>query len=127
MAGHVIEVAPLPERLGVTHWSSRLLAGQLGISNVWVARIWRKWGLQTWRRETFKFSADPQLEAIVRDVAELYLNPPDNAVVLCVDEKSQVQVLGRIAPILPIRTGLPERQPMTTSGTAPPRSSPPSR
>ena len=127
MAGHVIEVAPLPERLGVTHWSSRLLAGQLGISNVWVARIWRKWGLQTWRRETFKFSADPQLEAIVRDVAELYLNPPDNAVVLCVDDKSQVQVLGRIAPILPIRTGLPERQPMTTSGTAPPRSSPPSR
>jgi hypothetical protein len=127
MAGHVIEVAPLPERLGVTHWSSRLLAGQLGISNVWVARIWRKWGLQTWRRETFKFSADPQLEAIVRDVAALYLNPPDNAVVLCVDEKSQVQVLGRIAPILPIRTGLPERQPMTTSGTAPPRSSPPSR
>lgn len=127
MAGHVIEVAPLPERLGVTHWSSRLLAGQLGISNVWVARIWRKWGLQTWRRETFKFSADPQLEAIVRDVAELYLNPPDNAVVLCVDEKSQVQVLGRIAPIPPIRTGLPERQPMTTSGTAPPRSSPPSR
>src|SRR2546429_576183 len=62
---------PPPERLGVTHWSSRLLAGQLGISNVWVARIWRKWGLQPWRRETFKFSTDPQLEAKVRDVVGL--------------------------------------------------------
>jgi transposase len=77
---------PPPERLGVTHWSSRLLAGQLGISNVWVARIWRKWGLQPWRRETFKFSTDPQLEAKVRDVVGLYLNPPEKAVVLSVDE-----------------------------------------
>jgi transposase len=98
-----------PEKLGVTHWSSRLLAGQLGISNVWVARIWRKWGLQPWRRETFKFSTDPQLEAKVRDVVGLYLNPPDNAVVLCVDEKSQVQALDRTAPILPVRPGLPEK------------------
>ena len=73
---------PPPERLGVTHWSSRLLADHLGISNVWVARIWRKWGLQPWRRETFKFSTDPQLEAKVRDVVGLYLNPPDRAVVL---------------------------------------------
>src|SRR6478735_11627557 len=59
---------PPPEGLVVTHWSSRLLADQLGISNVWVARIWRKWGLQPWRRESFKFSTDPQLEAKVRDV-----------------------------------------------------------
>ena len=66
---------PPPGKLGVTHWSSRLLAGQLGISNVWVARIWRRWGLQPWRRETFKFSTDPQLEAKVRDVVGLYLNP----------------------------------------------------
>jgi transposase len=100
---------PPPERPGVTHWSSRLLVCQLGISNVWVARIWRKWGLQPWRRETFKFSADPQLEAKVRDVVGLYLRPPDNAVVLCVDEKSQVQALDRTAPILPLRPGLPEK------------------
>ena len=100
---------PPPERLGVTHWSSRLLAGELGISNVWVARIWRKWGLQPWRRETFKFSTDPELEAKVRDVVGLYLNPPEKAVVLSVDEKSQIQALDRTAPILPLRPGLPEK------------------
>jgi hypothetical protein len=59
--------------LGVTHWSSRLLGEQLGISNVWIAAIWRKWGLQPWRRESFKFSTDPQLEAKVGDVVGLYL------------------------------------------------------
>src|SRR5215204_2485918 len=101
---------PPPARLGVTHWSSRLLADQLGISNVWVARIWRKWGLQPWRRESFKFSTDPELEAKVRDVVGLYLNPPDKAVVLCVDEKSQVQALDRTAPILPLRPGIPAKQ-----------------
>jgi transposase len=100
---------PPPQRLGVTHWSSRLLGEQLGISNVWVARIWRKWGLQPWRRETFKFSTDPQLEAKVRDVVGLYLNPPERAVVLSIDEKSQIQALDRTAPILPIRPGLPEK------------------
>ena len=83
---------PPPETLGVTHWSSRLLADHLSdqgtaISNVWVARIWRKWGLQPWRRETFKFSTDPQLEAKVRDVVGLYLDPPEKAVVLSIDEK----------------------------------------
>ena len=82
---------------------------ELGISNVTVARIWRKWGLQPWRRETFKFSTDPQLEAKVRDVVGLYLNPPEKAVVLCVDEKSQIQALDRTAPILPMRPGLPEK------------------
>ena len=100
---------PPPAKLGVTHWSSRLLAEQLGISNVWVARIWRKWGLQPWRRETFKFSTDPQLEAKVRDVVGLYLNPPDKAVVLSIDEKVQIQALDRTAPILPMRPGLPEK------------------
>jgi hypothetical protein len=59
----------------VTHWSSRLLADELGISNGWVAKIWRRWGLQPWRRETFKFSTDPELEARIRDVVGLYLNP----------------------------------------------------
>jgi transposase len=101
---------PPPERLGVTHWSSRLLAKELGISNVKVADVWREWGLQPWRTETFKFSTDPQLEAKVRDVVGLYLNPPDKAVVLCVDEKSQVQALDRTAPILPLRPGIPEKQ-----------------
>jgi len=100
---------PPPERLAVTHWSSRLLARELGLSNVKVADVWREFGLQPWRRETFKFSTDPQLEAKVRDVIGLYLNPPDNAVVLCVDEKSQVQALDRTAPILPLRPGLPEK------------------
>jgi transposase len=101
---------PPAERLGVTHWSSRLLAAQLGISHVWISKIWRKWGLQPWRSESFKFSTDPELEAKVRDVIGLYLNPPERAVVLCVDEKSQVQALDRTAPILPIMPGVPEKQ-----------------
>ena len=101
---------PPPERLGVTHWSTRLLGADLGISHVWVGKIWRRWGLQPWRAETFKFSTDPQLEAKVRDVVGLYLNPPDKAIVLCVDEKSQVQALDRTAPTLPLRLGVPEKQ-----------------
>jgi transposase len=106
---------PPPERLGVTHWSSRLLADHLSgqgtaISNVWVARIWRKWGLQPWRRETFKFSTDPQLEAKVRDVVGLYLDPPERAIVVCVDEKRQIQALSRTAPNLPLRPASPERR-----------------
>jgi transposase len=80
---------PPPPRLGVTHWSSRLLAAELGISNFAVATVWKRWGLQPWRTETFKFSTDPALEAKIRDVVGLYLNPPENAVVLCVDEKSR--------------------------------------
>src|SRR5271168_3253295 len=102
-------VEPPPARLGVTHWSSRLLAAELGLSNVKVAKVWREWGLQPWRRETFKFSTDPELEAKVRDVVGLYLAPPQNAVVLCVDEKTQIQALDRTAPILPLRPGLPEK------------------
>jgi transposase len=99
-----------PARLGVTHWSARLLADQLGISFASVARIWRKWELQPWRSETFKFSTDPELEAKIRDVVGLYLNPPEKAVVVCIDEKSQVQALDRTAPILPIMPGVPEKQ-----------------
>jgi len=101
---------PPPERLGVTHWSSRLLAKQLGVSDFTVSTTWKKWGLQPWRSQTFKFSTDPQLEAKIRDVVGLYLNPPDKAIVLCVDEKSQVQALDRTAPILPLRPGIPEKQ-----------------
>ena len=99
-----------PKRLGVTRWSSRLLATEMGISNVAVANIWREHRLQPWRTETFKFSADPELDAKVRDVVGLYLAPPEKAVVVCVDEKSQMQALDRTAPMLPIAPGLPGRR-----------------
>jgi transposase len=99
-----------PAKLGITHWSARLLGDQLGISFATVARIWRKWNLQPWRVETFKFSTDPELDAKIRDVVGLYLAPPDKAVVVCVDEKSQVQALDRTAPILPLRPGIPAKQ-----------------
>src|SRR6476661_6247067 len=98
-----------PAHLGVTHWSARLLGAELGISFASVARIWRKWKLQPWRTETFKFSTDPELDAKIRDLVGLYLQPPDKAVVVCIDEKSQIQALDRTAPILPIRLGLPEK------------------
>ncbi len=98
-----------PKELGVTHWSARLLGRHLGISFASVARIWRDHDLKPWKRETFKFSTDPELEAKVRDVVGLYLNPPDKAVVVCVDEKTQIQALDRTAPILPLRPGLPEK------------------
>jgi len=98
-----------PGRLGVTHWSTRLLARELGISDSSVARAWRAYLVQPWRRGTFKFSTDPELEAKVRDVVGLYLDPPARAIVLCVDEKSQIQALDRTQPILPLRPGLPER------------------
>jgi transposase len=101
---------PPPEQLGVTHWSSRLLAKHLGVSDYTVSTTWKKWGLQPWRVQTFKFSTDPELEAKIRDVVGLYLNPPDNAIVLSLDEKSQVQALDRTAPVLPLRLGMPEKQ-----------------
>lgn len=99
-----------PARLGVTHWSSRLLGAELGLSFSAVAKVWRKWGLQPHRVETFKFSTDPELESKIRDVVGLYLAPPEKAVVVCVDEKTQIQALDRTAPMLPLRPGLPERQ-----------------
>jgi transposase len=100
---------PPPPRLGVTHWSTRLLANELKVGDATVARAWRHYGLKPWRRETFKFSTDPELDAKVHDVVGLYLNPPEEAIVLCVDEKSQIQALDRTAPILPLRPGLPEK------------------
>jgi transposase len=99
-----------PPRLGITHWSARFLAGELGISFASVARIWRKWRIQPHRIETFKFSTDPQLEPKIRDVVGLYLDPPQNAVVVSVDEKSQIQALERTQPGLPLRPGLPARR-----------------
>jgi transposase len=109
-AAVVVEtLQPPPDKLGVTHWSARLLGRYLGVSFASVARIWREWKLQPWRRETFKFSTDPQLEAKIRDVAGLYVNPPDKAIVVSIDEKSQIQALDRTAPLLPMRPGLPEK------------------
>ena len=101
---------PPPKKFGVTHWSSRLLAGQLGIGNATVARAWRTYGVQPWRAETFKFSTDPELVGKVTDIVGLYLAPPDNAIVLCVDEKSQIQALDRTAPMLPMRPGDVEKR-----------------
>ena len=103
-------LAPPPKRYGVTHWSSRLLARHLGIGNATVARVWRSYGIQPWRSGTFKYSTDPELVAKVTDVVGLYLAPPDNAVVLCVDEKSQIQALDRTAPMLPMQPGGIERR-----------------
>jgi len=101
---------PPPKKLGVTHWSSRLLAPRLGVDHATVARAWKAYGVQPWRVETFKFSTDPELVAKVTDVVGLYLAPPENAVVLCVDEKSQIQALDRTAPMLPMKPGLLERR-----------------
>ena len=98
-----------PKSLGVTHWSSRLLGRRLGVSHVTVTRVWRAYGLKPHRIQTFKFSTHPDLEAKITDVVGLYLNPPEGAVVLCVDEKSQIQALERTQPILPLRPGLAER------------------
>ena len=99
-----------PKRLGVTHWSTRLLASQVGVSNFTVSSIWREYGLKPHRVQTFKFSTDPELLGKIRDIVGLYLNPPEQAVVLCVDEKSQIQALDRTQPILPLRPGLAERR-----------------
>jgi transposase len=101
---------PPPKKLGVTHWSSRLLAKRLGVDATTIARAWRAYGVQPWRSETFKFSTDPELVAKVTDVVGLYLAPPENAIVLCVDEKSQIQALDRTAPILPMQPGPAERR-----------------
>ena len=93
-----------------THWSSRLMAKEAGISDHSVRRIWQAFGLKPHRQEGFKVSTDPFFVEKVRDVVGLYLNPPEKAIVLCVDEKSQVQALERTQPILPMRPDLPERQ-----------------
>lgn len=91
-----------------THWSTRSLAKEVGLSQSAIVRIWNTFGLQPHRSESFKLSTDPFFVEKVRDVVGLYLNPPEHAIVLCVDEKSQVQALDRTQPILPLRPGLPE-------------------
>src|SRR2546425_8044756 len=96
---------------GLTHWSTRDLARKAGVSHGTVHQIWRAHALQPHRLETFKFSTDPQAEEKIYDVVGLYLNPPRNAVVLSLDEKTQIQALSRTQPLLPLRRGLPARQP----------------
>jgi transposase len=99
----VATVTEPPPELGITHWSARLLGDHLGHSFATIARVWRKWKLQPWKAETFKFSTDPELDAKIRDIVGLYLDPPERAVVLCVDEKSQTQALDRTDPADPPR------------------------
>jgi transposase len=93
-----------------THWSTRSMAAATGLSQRSIARIWRAFGLQPHRQETFKLSADPLFIEKVRDIVGLYLAPPERAIVLCVDEKSQVQALDRTQPLLPMRPGQAERR-----------------
>ena len=94
---------------GVTHWSARRLAKQVGVSHSTVHRIWQAYDLRPHRTETFKFSRDPQLKEKVVDIVGLYLNPPEQALVLGVDENSQIQALSRTQPLLPLRPGQVER------------------
>jgi transposase len=93
-----------------THWSTRSMAGASGLSQSTVSRIWRAFGLQPHRSESFKLSTDPFFIEKVRDIVGLYLDPPDRALVLCVDEKSQIQALDRTQPLLPMRPGQVERR-----------------
>lgn len=95
---------------GGTHWSIREMAKAQGISPAAVQRIWRSHGLKPHLVQRFKLSSDPHFEEKVRDIVGLYLKPPDKALVLCVDEKTQIQALDRTRPILPLRPGIPERQ-----------------
>jgi transposase len=95
---------------GSTHWSTRSMAARVGLNQTAITRIWRAFGLKPHRIEEFKLSTDPQFIDKVRDVVGLYLNPPDAAVVLSVDEKTQVQALDRTAPILPMLPGVPSRR-----------------
>jgi len=92
-----------------THWSARRLAKEVGLSSATVHRIWQKYGLQPHRVETFKFSRAPEFDAKLADIVGLYLDPPERALVLCVDEKSQIQALNRTQPALPMCPGLPAR------------------
>ena len=95
---------------GATHWSTRSMAREAGLTQTAVSRIWRAFGLQPHRQETFKLSTDPLFVEKVRDIVGLYLDPPVKAMVLCVDEKSQIQALDRTQPILPLAPGVAERR-----------------
>ena len=101
-------------QLGVTHWSSRLLAARLKVSPSAIQRAWRSYGIKPWKAESFRFSTDPELVGKVTDIRGLCLgvhdDVPESAIVLCVDEKSQIQALDRTVPILPMQEGRIERR-----------------
>jgi transposase len=107
-------LTPPPKKLAVTHWSTRLLAGELKISHKTVARAWKAYGIKPWKAESFRFSTDPELVGKVTDICGLYLGTnadiPANAIVLSIDEKSQIQALDRTVPILPMQLGRIERR-----------------
>ncbi len=106
----IVEATMKTKPRHATQWSVRTMAAAQGVSPATVQRIWEKHKLQPHRVESFKYSTDPQFAPKVRDIVGLYVNPPDRAIVLSVDEKSQIQALDRTQPILPLRPGLPERQ-----------------
>jgi len=106
----IVALTLKPPGAGLTHWSTRDLARQTGVSHTTVHRLWRAHALQPHRVETFKFTTDPAAEEKIHDVIGLYLNPPTNAVVLSLDEKTQIQALSRTQPLLPLRPGLSARQ-----------------
>jgi transposase len=106
----VIALTLKPPPRGLTHWSARELGVRTGLSHSTVHRIWQEHSLKPHRVETFKFSTDPEAEEKIRDVVGLYLNPPENAAVISLDEKTQIQALNRTQPLLPLRKGIPARQ-----------------
>jgi transposase len=106
----VVAMTLKPPKAGTSHWSSRDLSAEVGLSHSTVHRIWKAHALKPHRIETFKFSTDPKAEEKIYDVVGLYLNPPNNAVVISLDEKTQIQALGRTQPLLPLRPGLSARQ-----------------
>ncbi len=106
----IVALTLKPPAPGVTHWSTRELARKVGVSHGMVHRLWRAHALKPHRVSTFKFTTDPAAEDKIYDVVGLYLNPPTNAVVVSLDEKTQIQALSRTQPLLPLRPGLPARQ-----------------
>ncbi len=106
----IVAMTLQPPSEGLSHWSTRDLAEKAGVSHTTVHRIWKAHDLQPHRLQTFKFSRDRHLEEKISDVVGLYLNPPTNAVVVSVDEKTQIQALNRTQPLLPLRPGIPARQ-----------------
>jgi transposase len=107
---HVVALTLQPPPAGLTHWTTSEMAKRTGLSRSMIHRIWRAHELKPHRVETFKFTTDPAAEEKIRDIVGLYLAPPTNAVVLCLDEKTQIQALNRTQPLLPLRPGLPARQ-----------------
>ena len=115
MVERIVDTTLHEDPTTATHWSSRALAEHLGVSSAAVKRVWRAFGLQPHRTESFSLSKDPLFIEKVRDVVGLYMSPPDNAIVLCVDEKSQMQALDRSQPLLPMQPTHPERRTATYS------------